>query len=153
MWQNQCSIIIWKKMKEEIYYNKCQWEVLIHYVASDPFSLLKNKKLFWMTWSLCNPAMAAFWFGRALWVTAGSQLRISSFSDFTLSKLHGCLKPVLQLLDILQHADQLGMILHIQAVVFRRVGLQVKQQRRVVILQEGDYLTVRIWRCFSVCWS
>lgn len=103
-----------------------------------------------MSCSVCGLALAAFRFGRALWVTAGRQFRISSFSNLTFSKLHRGLKPVLEVLDILQHTGQLGMILYAQVVVFRRVGLQVIQQRRVVICQKGDYLTVPVWGCFAV---
>lgn len=87
-----------------------------------------------MNWSVCSPTPAASRFGRALRVTAGRQLRISSLSNLTFSKLHRGFKPVLEVPDILQHADQLGTI--IQVVVFRWVRIQVKQQRRVVILRD-----------------
>ncbi|KAJ8392294.1 hypothetical protein AAFF_G00076580 [Aldrovandia affinis] len=90
-------------------------------------------------------AGAAGRFGGALWGAAGLQRWVNPFSHLGLPEYHALLKLCLDVLDLLQHGLELGVPGRGQVVVLRGVRFQVKEQRRVMVLEEGSFVTVLIW--------
>lgn len=81
-------------------------------------------------------------FGGAGWGAAGLQTGVDPFLHLALPELHALLKLGLRSLDPQEQVLVLGRV---QAVVFRGVGLQVEEQRGVVLFEEGSHVTVVVW--------
>lgn len=89
--------------------------------------------------------MAAAGFGAAARVAARLQFRACPFVYLALSKHHGGFKLRLDLHDPVQQFLEVGPAHEGERVVLRRVGLQVKNKRGVVGLEDCEYWAVFVW--------